>query len=89
MDIVIIALSLVAGLMGLGLLAMLVFGVRSLVYGKLNPLTMAIICMPVVLLLVLGFVMGDWSRAGLLTIAIMLVLALVSLLLTGLKGLFT
>lgn len=89
MNIVIIAFYLVAGLIGLGLLAMLVFGVRSLAYGKINPLSMAIVCTPIVLLLVLGFVMGDWSRAGLLTIAIMLVLALVSLLLTGLKGLFT
>ena len=89
MNIVVIAIYIVLGLMGLGVLAMLLFGVRSLAFGKVNPLAMVIVCIPVVLLIVLGFVVGDWARAGVLTIIIMLALTVLALLVTGLKGLFT
>jgi len=89
MNLVVISFYIVTALMGLGLLSILLFGVRSLVYGKVNIFTLVILCIPVVLLVGLGLVMGDWSRAGLLTIVIMLALAVFSLLATGIKGLFT
>ena len=89
MNLVVISFYVVTALMTLGLLSILLFGVRSLVFGKVNIFTMVIMCIPIVLLVGLGLVMGDWSRAGLLTIAIMLVLAVFSLLATGIKGLFT
>ncbi len=89
MNLVVISLYIVLALAGLGLLSMLVFGVRSLAYGKVNIFTLIILCVPIVLLVVLGFVVGDWSRAGIFTIAIMLALAVLSLLVTGIKGLFT
>ena len=86
---IVIAIYIVLALMGLGLLSMLLFGVRSLTYGKVNILTLVIVCVPVVVLLGLGFGLGDWPQAGVLTIIIMLALAVLSLLVTGLKGLFT
>ncbi len=89
MNIVVISFYIVMALMGLGLLSMLLFGVRSLVWGKVNILTLAILCVPIVVLVVLGFVVGDWARAGIFTIVIMLVLAVFSLLVTGVKGLFS
>ena len=89
MNLVVIAIYIVLALAGLGLLSMLLFGARSLAYGKVNILTLVIVCIPVVLLVVLGFVVGDWAQAGVLTILIMLALAVLSLLVTGLKGLFT
>ncbi len=89
MNLVVISFYLVTALMALGLLSILLFGVRSLVYGKVNIFTLVIMCIPIVLLVGLGLVMGDWSRAGLFTIAIMLALAVFSLLLTGIKSLFT
>ena len=89
MNIVVIAIYIVLGLMGLGLLAMLLFGVRSLAYGKVNPLTMGIVCVPVLILVVLGFVMPTWAEAGIMTILITLGLAVLALFVTGLKGLFT
>ena len=89
MNLVVISFYIVMALMGLGLLSMLLFGIRSLAWGKVNVLTLGILCIPIVLLFVLGFVIGDWSRAGILTIAIMMALAVFSLLVTGLKGLFT
>ena len=88
MNLVVISFYIVMALMGLGLLSMLLFGIRSLTWGKVNVLTLAILCIPIVLLFVLGFVIGDWARAGILTIAIMMGLAMSSLLVTGVKSLF-
>ncbi len=89
MNIVVISFYIVMALMGLGLLSMLLFGVRSFAWGKVNKLTLLILCIPIVLLVILGLVVGDWARAGIFTIVIMLVLAVFSLLVTGVKGLFS
>ena len=89
MNIVVIAIYIVLALIGLSLVAMLLFGVRSVAFGKINPLTMGIVCVPIVILIVLGFVVGDWARAGILTIITMLALTVIALLITGVKGLFT
>ncbi len=89
MNIVVISFYIVMALMGLGLLSMLLFGFRSLAWGKVNILTLVILCIPIVVLVILGFVVGDWARAGIFTIVIMLGLAVASLLVTGVKGLFT
>ncbi len=86
---VIFAIYIVLGLMGLGLLAMVAFGIRSAASGKVNVMTMGIVALPMVLLLILGFVMPTWAQAGIYTIAITLVGALLALLVTGLRGLFS
>lgn len=84
-----IAVPLVLGVISLTLLVMLIFGVRSLSHGKISPMTMGAIAIPLVLLAVLGFVTGDWPRAGVLTILITLVGTLVSMMLSSIKGLFS
>jgi hypothetical protein len=89
MNIVAIAIYIVLGLIGLGLLVMLLFGIRSVAFGKINPLTMAIVCVPLVILVIFGFVMNTWAEAGIMTIIVTLGLALLALLVTGIKGLFT
>ncbi len=86
---IVIAMWIVGILVGLGLLAMVVFGIRSLTYGKVSPISMVIVSLPVVLLLLLGFIMGDWTLAAIYTFLIMLALAMLSLLVTGVKGLFS
>jgi hypothetical protein len=89
MNLVVISIYVVLALVGLGLLAMVIFGVRSVAHGKINPINVVIMCIPLVILIVLGFVLGDWPRAGIMTILITLGLAVLSLLVTGIKGLFT
>ncbi len=86
---VILAIYIVLGLMGLGLLAMVAFGLRSVASGKVNVMTMGIVVLPMVLLLILGLVMPTWAQAGIYTIAITLAGALLALLVTGLRGLFS
>lgn len=75
-------------IMSLGLVGMLLFGIRSILQGKINLLTAAIVLIPIVLLVVLGIVLGDWAVAGIWTIVLMFALAVVGLLLSGIRGLF-
>lgn len=76
-------------IMGLALLGLVLFGVRSILHGKINLLTGLIVLVPALLLVILGFVTGDWAVAGIWTMAIMFVLAALALFLSGLRGLFS
>lgn len=73
---------------GLSLLAIGVFGVRSLIQGKVDPLTIVLTMVPIALLGILGLVLGDWAHAAMLAFLISLALTSLVLLLSGLKGLF-
>ncbi len=84
-----IALYIVLGLMGLGILSIVAFGVRNLAFGKVEPATMIFMAVPLVLLVVLGALLPSWAEAGIMTILITLGLALLALLYTGAKGLFS
>ena len=73
-------------LISLGLLLMLVFGIRSLVYGKVETMTIVMLIIPLLVLIALGLVMGDWPRAGIWTVIITFVLAILSMFLTSIRG---
>ena len=88
MTLVSIAIYVVLALIGLGLLAMVIFGLRSMTYGKVKPFNVAVVLIPVVLLIVLGFVIGNWSLAAIYTVFTMFGLAILALLVTGAKGIF-
>jgi hypothetical protein len=72
---------------GLSLLAIGIFGLRSLAQGKVDPLTIVFTAVPIVLVGILGLVMGDWAHAAVLGSLIALALTSAVLLLSGLKGL--
>jgi hypothetical protein len=76
-------------LCGLALLAIALFGLKSMLHGKVSIFTASIVLLPVVLLVVLGLITGDWAVAGIWTIVIMFVLAALSLFLSGIRGLFS
>ena len=78
----------VIGLVGLGILTIVVFGIRSLVFGKIDKLTIIFVSLPIVMLAILGFAMGDWTRAAMFTLFIMIGLAIVAMLVTSVKGVF-
>ncbi|PSQ71070.1 MAG: hypothetical protein BRD31_03105 [Bacteroidetes bacterium QH_2_64_26] len=83
-----IAIWSAIALAGLSVLGMGIFGIRSLVYGKVEPLSIAIIAIPGVLIAVLGATMETWVQAGIYTLVVMFGLATLALLLTGLRKLF-
>ncbi len=82
-----IALYIVFGLIGIGLLVMLASGIRSLMFGKVKTLSLALMAVPPILFLILGFALPTWTDAGIMTIVISLVLTLVALLVSGVKNL--
>jgi len=83
-----IAIWAAIALAGLSILGMGIFGLRSLVYGKVEPLSVVIIAIPGILIAVLGFTMQTWVQAGIYTLVAMFGLALLGLLLTGVRKLF-
>lgn len=74
---------------GLSLAALLLFGIRSLASGKVNPISAAIVLLPLIVAALLGLALGDWAQAAILATLVVLVLAAVALLLTGIRGIFS
>jgi len=76
-------------LLGLGLVAQVIFGLRNLTYGKISPISMLIVVLPVLLMVVLGFTVGSWAQAGVITVLVMFALTAIALLLSGLRNMFS
>ena len=87
MGLVSILVWVVVILVGLGLAVMLIFGLRSIAYGKVDIKTIIIMALPLLVLLILGFVMGSWAEAAIYAVLISLAGAIVALLFSGLRGL--
>ena len=73
-------------LVGLGIVAMVGFGLRSLAYGKISWMSILIVVIPIILLVVLGLAMETWAEAAIMTTLIMLGLGVIGLLISGFRG---
>ncbi|MCY4673108.1 MAG: hypothetical protein OXD43_04965 [Bacteroidetes bacterium] len=89
MSVLNIALYVVFALMGLGLLVMLASGVRSLMFGKVKMISVALVAVPLLLFIVLRLALPTWTDAGIMTIMLSLGLTLVALLVSGIKNLIS
>ena len=74
-------------LVAVGILAIVVFGIRNLTYGKVDPLSAVSIAVPLVIFAILGLVIGKWDVAAIWTVVIVFALAIVALLVSGIRGL--
>jgi hypothetical protein len=83
-----IALWAAIGLAGLSILVMGLSGLRSVWYGKVQPLTIGIIALPGVLVLVLGLTMETWIQAGIYTLVTLFALLILGMVATGLRQAF-
>ncbi|MFK7845870.1 MAG: hypothetical protein AB8G77_11245 [Rhodothermales bacterium] len=82
------AIWAVVVLVGLGVLSILLFGVRSLMNGKIDKMSVLFIGLPVLLVVVLGLVRDNWAEAGILTTVVMIGLAVVAMFWTSIQGVF-
>lgn len=82
------AIWAVVVLVGLGVLSILLFGVRSLMNGKIDKMSVLFIGLPVLLVVVLGLVRDNWAEAGILTTVFMIGLAVVAMFWTSIQGVF-
>ena len=74
-SIVPIAVWAVVVLVGLGIVSILLFGLRSLLNGKIDKMS-------------IGFGLGDWAMAGIYTLLIMIGLAILAMFWTSIQGVF-
>lgn len=73
---------------GLSLLTMAIFSIRALTQGKVEPLSIVLVAIPIVVFAVLGLILGDWTLAAVYGFLIALGLTSLALLLSGMRGLF-
>ncbi|PSQ82961.1 MAG: hypothetical protein BRD30_13470 [Bacteroidetes bacterium QH_2_63_10] len=73
----------------LGIIGMLAFGVRSLVQGKAEPVTVGVMAVPAMVVVLLGLILGNWAMAAIWTTIIMFALGMLALFTSGVWGLFT
>ncbi len=83
-----VAVWAVIALVGLGILSIILFGVRSLLNGKIDKTSVLFIAIPAVLAVVLGLVLGDWAMAGIYTTLAMIGLAILAMFWTSIQGVF-
>lgn len=80
------------GLIGLGILATIVSGIKSMSQGKQDIKRIAIMAVPVVIFVISYFVFAGseipYAKAGVMTTAIMMGIMVVSVVFTGLRGTF-
>jgi hypothetical protein len=74
---------------GLGIVALGIFSLRNLFYGKVEPLSIAIVAVPGVIVVVLRLMMPTWAEAAMGTLLAMFALTLLGLLVSGARSLFT
>ncbi len=84
-----IGIYIVLGLVALSLLVIALFGIRSIAQGRVNVTMIGIGALAALVFVGIGASSGDWPRAGILTFIVMLGFAAVSLLLSGMRGLFS
>lgn len=83
-----IAIWAAIGLAALSILVMGISGVRSVLFGKVEPLTIAVVALPGLFVLILGTALETWVQAGIYTLVVMFGLLLLALLATGLRQVF-
>lgn len=75
-------------LAGLGVLSLVLFSARNLFYGKVEPLSIAILAVPAAILLVLRVIMDTWAQAAIMALLVMFALTILGLLVSGIRGMF-
>lgn len=83
-----IAVWIVVLLVGLGLLSILLFGIRSVMSGKINKTSMIFMAVPLLLFAGIGLGTGDWPQAGIITTLVLIACAVLAMFWTSLQGLF-
>lgn len=73
-------------LVGLGIVAILGFGIRGLRNEKVNPVSAALIGAPLVLAILLGLIAGDWVKGAIIACMIIFSIALLAVVVNGIRG---
>ena len=83
-----LAVGLALALIGIGVLGMLVSGVRAIIDGRSEFKKVSIMAVPVVVFVISYLTMGTFDQAGIATLVLMIGLMVISIVLTGTRGTF-
>lgn len=83
-----ISVALAIGLMALGVLAMLISGIKGLSQGKQDIKRIGIMSVPFVVFGISFLALDDVSKAGVMTAGVLMAGMVLSIALTGLRGTF-
>lgn len=83
-----LAVGLALALIGIGVLGMLVSGVRSVIDGRSEFKKVSIMAVPVIVFVISYLTMGTFDQAGIATLVLMIGLMIISIVLTGTRGTF-
>lgn len=86
--VLIVSIYLIFALIGLCGIALLVFGLRNLSFGKVNVFTSIVVIVPFVLAVAISLASGDWVYGSIVACLASLAITMVTLLLLGVRGLF-
>ena len=81
-----IAIGLALGLIAIGVVGIVVSGIRNVINGKSEFKRITVMLVPVVVFVVSYFAMGTFDQAGVATMSFMVVVMLIAILITGTRG---
>lgn len=82
----VIFLGLGIGLVVMGVIAIMVAGVRNITLGKSSPKKVIVMVVPVVIFVIAYLATGSFDQGGIATMMIMMVAMILAIAVTGLKG---
>lgn len=81
-----IAIGLALGLIAIGVVGIVVSGIRNVINGKSDFKRVAIMLVPVAVFVISYFAFGTIDQAGVATMSFMVVLMMISIVVTGTRG---
>lgn len=81
-----IAIGLALGLVVIGIIGILVSGVRNLMHGKSDFKRIAVMVVPVIVFVLSFVLLGTFAQAGVATMLFMIAIMVLSILVTGTRG---
>lgn len=83
-----LAIGLALGLILIGVIAILVSGVKNLIQGKSDVKKITVMVVPAIIFGVSFAILGTFAQAGVATMVFMIGIMLLSILVTGTRGTF-
>lgn len=83
-----LAIGLALGLIGIGVAAILISGIRNIVNGKSEFKKISVMLIPVIIFGISYAALGTWNQAGVATMVFMIGAMALAILVTGTRGTF-
>lgn len=85
----VIGLWIGIGLLAIAILAIVISGIRGLVSGNVDLKKLGIMILPAVIWFILLLITGSWLKSGIITGLVMIVLMILAMIGTGIRGVFS